>query len=198
VTVLADIKLVVLVGHPRPRSRTHAVAVRTGDLLHRGLVDERVAVSPPGLVDLAELAPHLPAGTGDGRADAALRAVGGADLLVVASPTFRTAYTGLLKLFLDLLPRDGLEGTTVVPVTTAGIAAQRLATDQALRPVLRALRAQLPTAGINLLEDELTDIDERFTTWWREQGARLARTLDGRADSGEGVGHVGRSRAVAG
>lgn len=151
----------------------------------------------PQLVDLAELAPHL-LHDGEGRTEAALRTVSEGALLVIASPTFRTAYTGLLKLFLDLLPRDGLDGTIVVPTTTAGIAGHRLSTDQALRPVLRALQARLPTAGINLLEDELPDIDQRFAAWWRDQRAQLARSLDGLTDSIEGVGHVEWSRAVAG
>ena len=36
--------------------------------------------------------------------------VGGADLVIVASPTLKGTYTGLLKLFLDRFAVDGVRG----------------------------------------------------------------------------------------
>jgi FMN reductase len=173
-------RVVVLVGHPRAGSRTHAVARRIGHLLGTALDGPDGPPPVPGWVDLAELAPGLlsPPGNG-GPADAALRAVGRAPLLVVASPTFRAAYSGLLKLFLDLLPRYGLAGTVAVPLTTAGIVAHRYLVDTTLRPVLHELGAHLPVAGISVLESELGRVDDVFAAWWGAHATTLRRCVQG-------------------
>lgn len=46
---------------------------------------------------------------------AAIDSVRRADLVIVATPIYKAAYSGLLKLFLDLLPPDVLRGRTVLP-----------------------------------------------------------------------------------
>jgi len=61
---------------------------------------------------------------------AAVLAVEQADLVVVSTPIYKAAYSGLLKVFLDLLPPDALRGKLV------------LALDYALKPVLSALGAR--------------------------------------------------------
>jgi FMN reductase len=183
-----EARLVVLVGHPRAGSRTHAVARRVGELLGAALAGPGTGAPAAGLVDLAELAPRLlshlsPPPTpdldsdGDGSAEAALRTVGQAPLLLVASPTFRGSYSGLLKLFLDLLPRYGLAGAVVVPLMTAGIPAHRFTVDANLRPVLMELGAQVPTAGISVLESELDCVEAVFAAWWRAQAGNLRACL---------------------
>ena len=65
-----------------------------------------------------------------------------ADLLLVATPIYKAAYSGLLKTFLDLLPQDALRGKTVLPLATGGSIAHLLALDYALKPVLSALGAR--------------------------------------------------------
>ena len=61
--------------------------------------------------------------------------VGAADLVVVASPTYKATYTGLLKLFLDRFSTDGLRGVAVPLMLGAG-PAHALAPELSLRPVL--------------------------------------------------------------
>lgn len=73
---------------------------------------------------------------------AALDAVARADAVIVSTPIYKAAYSGLLKTFLDLLPQDGLRGRTVLPLATGGSLAHLLALDYALRPVLSALGAR--------------------------------------------------------
>src|SRR5437763_1648774 len=51
---------------------------------------------------------------------AAAALVAGADAIVVGTPVYKAAYSGVLKLFLDLLPQDGLAGKLVLPLATAG------------------------------------------------------------------------------
>jgi FMN reductase len=171
-------QLVVLVGHPKPCSRTHGVAVRAGAALRRALATQDVPFADPRVVDLAELAPHLlDRHTRDSVTDTAMQTVRGATLLVTASPTFRGAYSGLLKLFLDLLPRDGLDATVALPLMTAGLTEHRTVVDATLRPVLLELRAQVPVAGISVLESELAAADDVFDAWWTRNGQALSATL---------------------
>jgi FMN reductase len=72
----------------------------------------------------------------------ALLAVEGADVVLIATPIYKAAYSGLLKTFLDLLPPDALRGKTVLPLATGGSIAHLLAIDYALKPVLSALGAR--------------------------------------------------------
>ena len=46
--------------------------------------------------------------------------VAAADIAIFASPTYKAAYTGLLKAFLDRYGSNGLAGVTAVPVMTCG------------------------------------------------------------------------------
>jgi FMN reductase len=96
------------------------------------------------LIALRELPaqPLLQADLSDTALQAALARVAEADLVVVATPIYKAAYSGLLKAFLDLLPQDGLRGKTVLPIATGGSLAHLLAIDYALKPVLHALGAR--------------------------------------------------------
>jgi len=79
-------------------------------------------------------------------ADPAVRAacaqVAAARLVIIATPIYKAAYSGLLKTFLDLLPQDGLRGKTVLAIGTGGSQAHLLALDYTLKPVLAALGAR--------------------------------------------------------
>lgn len=72
----------------------------------------------------------------------ALAQVSRADLVLVATPIYKAAYSGALKAFLDLLPQDGLSGKMVLPLATGGSQGHLLALDYALKPVLSALGAR--------------------------------------------------------
>ncbi len=82
----------VVVGNPRAGSRTLAAATT----LARRLVD----AEPDRVVDLATVGPAL-LDQQDASVAALVDEIGAADLVVVASPTYKATYTGLLKLFLD-------------------------------------------------------------------------------------------------
>ena len=64
-----------------------------------------------------------------------------AGLVVLATPTYKASYSGLLKLFLDTFPAGSLSETVVVPLTVAGGPAHRHLADIQLRPVLSELGA---------------------------------------------------------
>jgi FMN reductase len=90
---------------------------------------------------------------------AALAKVQEADVVLVATPIYKAAYSGLLKAFLDLLPQDALRGKLVLPLATGGSAAHLLAIDYALKPVLGALGARHILDGV-FATDSQFDTDE--------------------------------------
>ncbi len=62
--------------------------------------------------------------------------------IIIATPVYKAAYSGVLKTLLDLLPERALEDKVVLPVATAGSSSHLLAIDYALKPVLSALKAR--------------------------------------------------------
>ncbi|MER5929386.1 NADPH-dependent FMN reductase [Streptomyces sp. NPDC002054] len=142
--------ILALTGSPSLHSRTAVVADHAlRRLAHAGLDTAHLAVRELPAADL------LAARTGQPELRRALAAVAEADGLVIATPVYKAAYTGILKAFLDLLPQDGLAGKTVLPLTTGGSIAHVLTIDYALRPVLAALGARHVTAGRFLLDSTI-------------------------------------------
>lgn len=86
----------------------------------------------------------------------AIESVARADLLIISTPIYKAAYSGLLKAFLDVLPQDALRGKTVLPLATGGSLAHLLALDYALRPVLAALGARHILDGVFATDAQLT------------------------------------------
>lgn len=74
--------------------------------------------------------------------------------VVIATPIYKAAYSGILKAFLDLLPQDALAGKVVLPIATGGTLAHMLAIDYALRPVLVALGSAQILSGVYLLDNQ--------------------------------------------
>ena len=79
--------------------------------------------------------------------------------VIVATPVYKAAYSGILKAFLDLLPQNALVGKVVLPLATGGSPAHLLAIDYALKPVLGALGATHILRGVYLL-DTLVQLGE--------------------------------------
>lgn len=79
-----------------------------------------------------------------------------ADAVIVSTPVYKAAYSGLLKAFLDLLPQTGLKDKVVLPIATGGSPAHVLAVDYALRPVLASLAPSAITPGWFVLASEIT------------------------------------------
>lgn len=117
----------VVVGNPKPASRTLAAASH--------LALELTGDPEPLVVDLAVLGPALLDWSSEEVARI-VRQVGAADVVVVASPTYKAGITGLLKLFLDRFAGGtGLSGVAV-PLMLGGGPTHALAPEQTLRPVL--------------------------------------------------------------
>ncbi|MGY1592177.1 NADPH-dependent FMN reductase [Geodermatophilus sp. SYSU D00708] len=139
---------VAVVGNPKPHSRTRAAAE---------LVVERLTGAPADrVVDVVELGAGL-LGWGDPAVEEAVAAVRTAEVAVVASPTYKATYTGLLKLFLDQIGTGDLAGVVAVPLMLGGGPAHALAPELLLKPVLVELGATAPTRGLYLLDKTWDD-----------------------------------------
>jgi FMN reductase len=103
--------------------------------------------------------------------------IDGARALVVATPTYKAAYTGLLKLFLDQVGAGELAGIPTVAVMTGGSDAHALAIDVHLAPVLVELGASLPARGVYLAGPAVDDPVPGIEAWWVAAEAPLTRAL---------------------
>jgi FMN reductase len=145
-------EIVVVSGNPRPGSRTRALAVSVGEALAK-----RRGAPAPTIVDLGEFGHRLLV-PGDGEVAEAVAAIRAAGFLVVATPTYKGSYTGVLKVFLDYLPHLGLGGVVAVPVTVGATPAQAGAAERHLRGLLTELGAEV-RAGLVVTEAQLGDPD---------------------------------------
>jgi len=107
---------------------------------------------------------------------AAIRKVLEAQVILVATPIYKAAYSGLLKSFLDLLPQDGLRDKTVLPLATGGSAAHLLALDYALKPVLSALGARDILDAVYASDAQIPSVDGRYEVD-AEIGVRVEQSL---------------------
>src|SRR5437763_3422979 len=107
---------------------------------------------------------------------AAVAMVADADAIVVGTPVYKAAYSGVLKLFLDLLPQDGLAGKLVLPLATGGSQSHMLALDYALRPVLASLAPRHILPSIYATSEQLP--------WRPDHGLVPAAAIATRIDAG--------------
>ncbi|AJE81509.1 FMN reductase [Streptomyces albus] len=101
-----------------------------------------------------------------------------ADGVIIGTPVYKAAYSGLLKALLDLLPQYALEGKTVLPLATGGSTAHVLAIDYALRPVLSSMGAAHIVQGWFTLDRDLTVDDTGHLRIAPEAAAQLGRVTD--------------------
>ena len=166
--------IVVLVGNPQPVSRTRLVAEELA-----GQLASRSGAHVEPTIDLADVAGDLfrfPSA----EVDDLLARVARADVVIVASPTYKASYTGLLKAFLDRYPTNGLASVTAIPLLTIGSPAHTLAVEHTLRPLLVELGASVPTRGIAFAASATDDRRQIVSAWLDVEGPRLAGALESR------------------
>ena len=165
--------VLLIAGSPSERSRTAALLDAAGQRLEtRGMQVTRLRVrdlSPQALL-LADF--------GHRSISQAIGQVAQATVIVVATPVYKAAYSGVLKVFLDLLPQDAFAGKTVLPLATGGSASHMMALDYALRPVLQSLGARHILSGIFALDSQITLLPEGAYSVAPEIGARLDSAVD--------------------
>jgi FMN reductase len=152
-------RVVIVVGNPKVQSRT----LRIAEVLASRIVSI-VGGVVERTVDLGEYANDLFRWPDD-RLSELSQVVASADVLVVASPTYKASYTGLLKAFLDRYPSNGLAGVVAIPVMTAGDPMHGMAVETTLRPLLVELGASVPTRGLFFLISQLPDVERAVDDW---------------------------------
>jgi FMN reductase len=84
----------------------------------------------------------------------AVRRVAAADAVIAVSPVYTGSYSGLFKMFFDVLEEGTLEGKPVLIAATAGTARHSLVLEFAMRPLFAYLRADVvPTAVFAATDD---------------------------------------------
>ncbi|MGA3149873.1 MAG: NAD(P)H-dependent oxidoreductase [Acidimicrobiales bacterium] len=170
--------MAVVVGNPKSGSRTLRVAQAVADALAKRLAGSSVMSdgSDRLVVDLADIAPELFV-PGSPTVGALLEAVAGSDVVVVASPTFKATYTGILKSFFDGYGANALSAVVAVPVMTGAGPIHALAPEVHLRPLLVELGASTPTRSLYVTEPQFDDLDTVIDAWADTAGPLVARSL---------------------
>ncbi len=159
--------IVAVVGNPRPNSRTHGIALTLA-----GAISASLVAPEPSAIDLATFGPRVldPADAG---VKAAVDVLLAADIVVVASPTYKATYTGLLKSFLDRVGTGALDGATAIPLLVGGAPNHQLAVDVHLVPLLLELGASVPVRGLFVLDSEAETFDATARVWALQHQHRL-------------------------
>jgi FMN reductase len=166
----AQQSILLIAGSPSEQSRSsalldsvsHRLALRSGFVVDRLNIREL----PAQALLLAEW--------GHPAIAAAIAQVARARAIVVATPVYQAAYSGLLKVLLDLLPQTALKETTVLPLATGGSPHHMLALDYTLRPVLQSLSARHILPGVYATDAQVPQAaDQRYTV-----GLDIAARLD--------------------
>jgi FMN reductase len=173
--------IVVLVGNPRSGSRTRALAEAVSAALAPALAEAGITLNGPAVLDLADIVGvtfgATPA-TAVAPVDDPHATVRAARLLVVATPTYKGTFTGLLKIFLDQYGHRELAGAVAVPVAIAASPAHQAAVAEALRALLTELGATVAPA-LSILEPDAADPARAAKDWVRQHAEAVAAALQG-------------------
>lgn len=125
--------------------------------------------------------------------EAVRRQLAKADGLIAVTPIFTASYSGLFKMFFDLLDKDSLSGMPVLIAATAGTPRHSLVLEHALRPLLAYLRAVVvPTAVFAATEDFGADeLESRVHRAAAELAALVVAERTGVAGFAQGAEETG-------
>jgi FMN reductase len=108
-----------------------------------------------GVIDLCEMPADglLARSRPQAIVDAVQRALA-ADVIVASTPVYRATYSGLLKLFFDLLPQDAFAGKIGLPIVTGASPAHQLAVDHAFRPLFASIGGLVVSNAVYATDEE--------------------------------------------
>ena len=107
----------------------------------------------------------------------AVDAVLGADGLVAVSPIFNASYSGLFKLFFDVIEHDALAGVPALLGATGGSARHSLAIEHAMRPLFAYLRADVVSTAVYAATEDWGQADMPADASLAERIGRAGRDL---------------------
>jgi FMN reductase len=154
----------IVVGNPKPKSRTRAVA--------EAVAAATFASADVSVVELSDYAEEMFSWSSD-RVDELVATVAATDVLVIASPTYKATYTGLTKAFLDHYQAGSLASVVAIPVMTGGDKTHTLSVDTTLVPLLTELGAIVVGRGTYFVTEDMDALSE-FAS---EAGHRYAAAI---------------------
>ena len=165
--------VLLIAGSPAEHSRSATLLDEVEARLHAAVDDRRLHVERLRIRDVSPQALLL-ADWGHPSVVRVIEQVAHARALVIATPVYKAAYSGVLKVFLDLLPQAALKGKAVLPIATGGSPQHMLALDYALRPVLQSLGARHILPGVYASDGQIPKDEEGG---YRVEG-EIAQRLD--------------------
>lgn len=150
-TETASRSLVVVTAGLGQPSSTRLLADRLSAAVDRHLRDTGIdaAIEVIELRDHAQdLTNNLLTGFPSPRLQAVIDMVLAADGLIAVTPIFSASYSGLFKMFFDVVQRDGLAGKPSLIAATGGTARHSLAIEHAIRPLFAYLNAAVVATGV--------------------------------------------------
>lgn len=177
---MMTLKIAIVVGNPKPRSRTLKIAETLADKLFGP------AAQNAELIDLADYRDDILSWPSE-KMDALNARVAASDFVIFASPTYKATYTGLLKLFLDRYPANGLAGVTAIPLLTGADQTHAMGPTVNLAPLLVELGAAVPGRGFYFVigqMDRLDDIVQAAADQYAMALRRMAKVADALVPAG--------------
>ncbi|GAB3266244.1 NADPH-dependent FMN reductase family protein [Chitinimonas naiadis] len=164
--------VILLAGSPNNLSRSTALLQRSATVLTAHGIDSQlisVADFPPqallyGWKHATEVASFL-------------YNIARADGVIVATPVYKAAYSGALKLLLDILPERAFAGKVILPLAVGANPNHVLAVDYALKPVLGALKAKQILDGAFAVDGQIEYRQDGSVQFEDELQARLTTGL---------------------
>ena len=145
-------KIVIISAGLSTPSSTRLLADQISDSVRSQITarGENVDFTFVELRDLAgELAQAMQTGAmPNQKLDDVKNALSEADALVAVSPVFAASYSGLFKMFFDILDPDALTSMPVLIAATAGTPRHSLVLDYAMRPLFTYFRANVVPTGV--------------------------------------------------
>lgn len=143
--------VVITAGLSRPSS-TRLLADRIAEAVATQ-VSARGESAHVEVIELRELATDLATtmttgGVPTGAVRRARDLVSSADGVIAVTPVFTASYSGLFKMFVDVLDTEALTGMPVIVAATAGTSRHQLVLDHAMRPLFTYLRAVVVPTGV--------------------------------------------------
>ncbi|MEJ7541983.1 NADPH-dependent FMN reductase [Staphylococcus intermedius] len=99
------------------------------------------------------------------------------DGIIIVSPVFKAADSGILKTYLDLLPRSAFASKTVLPLAVGGSFAHVLALQYSLDPVIKELGADTIHKGRFILDQHISYNEDGTYSFDQEADEALNKTL---------------------
>lgn len=156
------LRVVAVSGGLHRTSRATALATHLLDLIREAVHCET------HLVELGRIAPGFAGALSRSQlpdpVERELAVVEQADALVVATPVYRGAYTGLFKHFFDFIDQDALVGTPVLLAATGGSERHALVIDHQLRPLFSFFQACTLPLGVYATDKDFLDGQVRDET----------------------------------